>query len=85
MEKGKSPYFNKYGNSRICHEAFGAAQERARSARLGIWDPRTICLQDINLEQFSRKPLGFYSYFPVSGGYASQSQHFRKIKFLIYN
>ncbi|MED6333985.1 MAG: thermonuclease family protein [Planctomycetota bacterium] len=41
VEKGKSPYFNKYGNSRICHEAFVAAQERARSARLGIWNPRT--------------------------------------------
>ncbi|MAF65946.1 MAG: hypothetical protein CMJ84_09865 [Planctomycetes bacterium] len=41
VEQGKSPYFNKYGNSRICHEAFVAAQERAREARIGVWDPET--------------------------------------------
>jgi len=41
VELGKSPYFDKYGRSRICHEAFVAAQERARARRLGIWDPRT--------------------------------------------
>jgi endonuclease YncB( thermonuclease family) len=36
---GKSPYFNKYGNSEICHAAFVAAQARAREAALGIWSP----------------------------------------------
>ena len=41
VELGKSPYFNKYGNSRIAHEAFVAAQERAREAELGIWNPAT--------------------------------------------
>ncbi len=41
VELGKSPYFNKYGNSLICHEKFVAAQERARRYRLGIWDPNT--------------------------------------------
>ena len=41
VELGKSPYFNKYGNSRICHERFVAAQERARAERLGIWNPAT--------------------------------------------
>ena len=41
VELGKSPYFNKYGNSRIDHEAFVRAQEAARSASLGIWDPAT--------------------------------------------
>jgi len=41
VELGKSPYFNKYGNSRICHDEFVAAQKRARAAKRGIWDPRT--------------------------------------------
>ena len=41
VETGRSPYFNKYGNSRCSHDAFVRAQRRARAARLGIWDPRT--------------------------------------------
>jgi micrococcal nuclease len=41
VQLGKSPYFNKYGNSRICHEQFVAAQRQARHDRLGIWDPTT--------------------------------------------
>ena len=41
VQKGKSPYFNKYGNSLICHEAFVAAQAAAREAKLGIWNPAT--------------------------------------------
>ena len=41
VELGKSPYFNKYGNSEICHAEFLAAQERARAQELGIWDPAT--------------------------------------------
>lgn len=38
---GHSPYFNKYGNSRIDHAAFVAAQETARAEKRGIWDSRT--------------------------------------------
>jgi endonuclease YncB( thermonuclease family) len=41
VREGWSPYFNKYGNSRICHEAFLEAQEQARAAKLGIWNPET--------------------------------------------
>ena len=41
VELGKSPYFNKYGNSQICHEAFVAAQARAMQAERGIWSPET--------------------------------------------
>ncbi len=41
VELGKSPYFNKYGNSRVLHDEFVAAQRRARAARRGIWDPAT--------------------------------------------
>ncbi len=41
VELGKSPYFNKYGNSELCHEAFLAAQKRAQEQRIGIWDPAT--------------------------------------------
>jgi endonuclease YncB( thermonuclease family) len=38
---GKSPYFNKYGNDELCHAAFVAAQNEARTKKLGIWDPKT--------------------------------------------
>jgi endonuclease YncB( thermonuclease family) len=38
---GKSPYFNKYGNSLIAHEEFAAAQVAARHNLVGIWDPST--------------------------------------------
>lgn len=41
VQLGKSPYFNKYGNSLICHEAFVEAQKKARSEKLGIWNPKT--------------------------------------------
>jgi hypothetical protein len=41
VELGKSPYFNKYGNSRIAHDEFVAAQKSARGLKLGIWDPTT--------------------------------------------
>jgi endonuclease YncB( thermonuclease family) len=41
VKLGKSPYFNKYGNSTVCHAAFVAAQEEARTKQLGIWNPQT--------------------------------------------
>jgi len=41
VKTGRSPYFNKYGNSRISHEAFVEAQERAQASRLGVWSPST--------------------------------------------
>lgn len=41
VQRGKSPYFNKYGHSQICHAQFAAAQKKARENRLGIWHPDT--------------------------------------------
>jgi len=41
VQQGKSPYFNKYGNSRLLHAAFVEAQAEARAAKRGIWDPAT--------------------------------------------
>jgi endonuclease YncB( thermonuclease family) len=41
VQLGKSPYFNKYGNSTVCHDAFVAAQKAAREKKLGIWNPET--------------------------------------------
>jgi endonuclease YncB( thermonuclease family) len=41
VEQGRSPYFNKYGNSLVAHEAFVRAQASARAAQLGIWNPAT--------------------------------------------
>jgi len=41
VRMGHSPYFNKYGNSRLDHARFIAAQEKAMAEKLGIWDART--------------------------------------------
>ncbi|HEV8113836.1 MAG TPA: thermonuclease family protein [Planctomycetota bacterium] len=41
VQVGRSPYFNKYGNDLLDHEAFQAAQRSARAAKLGIWNPAT--------------------------------------------
>ena len=41
VRMGHSPYFNKYGNSRIAHKAFVAAQIVAQKEKRGIWDDRT--------------------------------------------
>ena len=41
VREGKSPYFNKYGESELCPDAFRRAQEQARAEQLGIWDPAT--------------------------------------------
>jgi micrococcal nuclease len=41
VAEGRSPYFNKYGNSLRAHAAFVAAQAAAREARVGIWNPET--------------------------------------------
>ncbi len=40
VRAGMSPYFTKYGYSRRFHDEFVRAQEEAREARRGIWDPR---------------------------------------------
>lgn len=37
VRTGLSPYFNKYGNSRIDHERFVAAQVAANAEQIGIW------------------------------------------------
>ena len=41
VRSGMSPYFNKYGHSKIRHRAFVAAQQSARAEGLGVWDPDT--------------------------------------------
>ena len=41
VREGRSPYFNKYGNSELEHEAFVAAQAAAQAGKLGIWNPAT--------------------------------------------
>ncbi|MFT4541253.1 MAG: endonuclease YncB(thermonuclease family) [Planctomycetota bacterium] len=57
VELGKSPYFNKYGNSRICHKAFVAAQKSARAKQLGIWNPSTNKSEDPEAE-IAVRPYG---------------------------
>ncbi|MCA9717863.1 MAG: thermonuclease family protein [Myxococcales bacterium] len=39
VRAGMSPYFTKYGYSTRFHDEFVAAQEEARAAQRGIWDP----------------------------------------------
>jgi endonuclease YncB( thermonuclease family) len=39
VRAGMSPYFPKYGKSRRFHDEFVAAQDEARAAERGIWDP----------------------------------------------
>lgn len=46
VQTGRSPYFNKYGNSLICHDEFVAAQAEAREKELGIWNPATNTPQE---------------------------------------
>jgi len=41
VRSGRSPYFNKYGNSELAHADFVRAQDAARAERIGIWDPAT--------------------------------------------
>jgi micrococcal nuclease len=40
VEQGKSPYFQKYGWSKVLHSEFVAAQTAARKAQKGIWNPK---------------------------------------------
>jgi endonuclease YncB( thermonuclease family) len=39
VRAGMSPYFSKYGYSRRYHDEFVAAENEARAAKRGIWDP----------------------------------------------
>lgn len=39
VAEGRSPYFMKYGYSRLAHSAFEAAEAEARKQELGIWNP----------------------------------------------
>lgn len=39
VEEGLSPYFTKYGRSRIYHQEFTDAQENAQFRLAGIWNP----------------------------------------------
>jgi micrococcal nuclease len=41
VEKGWSPYFVKYGRTRLYHEEFLEAEAQAQSENLAIWDPET--------------------------------------------
>jgi micrococcal nuclease len=41
VEQGWSPYFVKYGRSRLYHSDFMAAEAAAQSKRVVIWDPMT--------------------------------------------
>ncbi len=49
VRAGMSPYFTKYGYSRRFHDQFVEAQDEARRAGLGIWDPEGEHYQDYDL------------------------------------
>jgi len=46
VRAGMSPYFTKYGYSRRFHDEFVKAQQEAREARRGIWDPNGLHYPD---------------------------------------
>ncbi|MBI4512401.1 MAG: thermonuclease family protein [Deltaproteobacteria bacterium] len=46
VRAGMSPYFMKYGYSRRFHEDFVRAQDEARAAKRGIWDPTKLHYPD---------------------------------------
>lgn len=46
VRAGKSPYFNKYGNSKRFHQLFVDAQQYAKDNKLGIWGPDCLCYPD---------------------------------------
>lgn len=46
IRAGMSPYFSKYAYSRRFHQEFVEAQEQARAARVGIWDPNKMHYPD---------------------------------------
>jgi len=41
VEEGWSPYFVKYGRSRLCHLQFMEAESKAQAAGIAIWNPAT--------------------------------------------
>ncbi|MFZ6178180.1 thermonuclease family protein [Nannocystis pusilla] len=57
VRAGMSPYFSKYGYSRRFHKEFVAAQEEARAAKRGIWDPNKQHYTDYDrrLEWWNRR------------------------------
>jgi endonuclease YncB( thermonuclease family) len=50
VQSGRSPYFNKYGNSEVLHEDFVRAQEDARRGKLGVWSA------DVNPAPSQKRP-----------------------------
>lgn len=57
VRAGMSPYFSKYGYSRRYHGEFVAAQDEARKAQRGIWDPNKQHYPDYDrrLEWWNRR------------------------------
>jgi endonuclease YncB( thermonuclease family) len=46
VRAGMSPYFSKYGYSTRFHDEFVKAQDEARAAKRGIWEPGAMAAQD---------------------------------------
>lgn len=51
VRAGMSPYFTKYGYSRRFHDDFVAAENEARAAKRGIWDPAAPSYGDYDLRK----------------------------------
>ena len=54
LEEGKSPYFNKYGDSKGFDAEFRAAQRAAQAAGIGIWDPSTNAAKTVGAPSAKR-------------------------------
>ncbi|MFT7668123.1 MAG: endonuclease YncB(thermonuclease family) [Planctomycetota bacterium] len=65
VQLGKSPYFNKYGNSMICHDEFVQAQNEAQRNIVGVWDPRTNVSLDPKVPVALRPYAGLLPWWQV--------------------
>lgn len=77
VREGWSPYFNKYGNSMICHEAFKEAQVQARTKKIGIWNPATNVPKTANTPSASRPYELLLPWWEARG---EAVEHYRKWK-----
>jgi len=64
VRAGMSPYFPKYGYSRRYHDDFVQAQDEARAAQLGVWNPSVEHYPDYDerLEWWDRRAQAIQHY-----------------------